>query len=244
MEASNIGVAVAFLAGIVSFLSPCVLPVVPGYVSYIAGQSGASPAKVERHRLSALLLAAFFVLGFGIVFVLLGASATALGRLFLRYRYEANIVGGVVVIAFGLLMLGVLNRLSWFQREFRLHPRLAGGHPAAALLLGIAFGFGWTPCIGPILGAILTVTAVQSSLRGGIDLLAAYALGLGVPFLLAAAFTRALLARLKALRRAGRPLQTATGLIMVVFGIAMITGKLSTFSYWLLETFPALGGIG
>lgn len=244
MEASGVGLAAAFLAGIVSFLSPCVLPVVPGYVSYIAGQSGASPAKVERHRLSALLLAAFFVLGFGIVFVLLGASATAVGRLFLRYRYEANIVGGVVVIAFGMLMLGVLNRLPWFQREFRLHPRLAGGHPASALLLGIAFGFGWTPCIGPILGAILTVTAVQSSLRGGIDLLAAYALGLGVPFLLAAAFTRALLARLKALRRAGRPLQTATGVIMVVFGIAMITGKLSTFSYWLLETFPALGSIG
>ena len=244
MEASGVGLAAAFLAGIVSFLSPCVLPVVPGYVSYIAGQSGASPAKVERHRLSALLLAAFFVLGFGIVFVVLGASATALGRLFLRYRYEANIVGGVVVIAFGMLMLGVLNRLPWFQREFRLHPRLAGGHPASALLLGIAFGFGWTPCIGPILGAILTVTAVQSSLRGGIDLLAAYALGLGVPFLLAAAFTRALLARLKALRRAGRPLQTATGVIMVVFGIAMIPGKLSTFSYWLLETFPALGSIG
>lgn len=244
MEASGVGLATAFLAGIVSFLSPCVLPVVPGYVSYIAGQSGASPASVERGRLAALLLAAFFVLGFGIVFVVLGASATALGRLFLRYRYEANVVGGVVVIAFGLLMLGVLNRLPWFQREFRLHPRLAGGHPAAAFLLGIAFGFGWTPCIGPILGAILTVTAVHSSLHGGIDLLAAYALGLGVPFLLAAAFMRALLAHLKALRRAGRPLQTATGAIMVLFGLAMVSGKLSTVSYWLLETFPALGRIG
>lgn len=246
MDASGVGLATAFVAGIVSFLSPCVLPVVPGYISYVAGQAGQGldVAVDTRRRLAALTLSAFFVLGFGVVFVALGASATALGRLLLRYRYEANIVGGVIVIVFGLLMLGASRWMPWFQRDFRLSPRLAGGHPATAFILGIAFGFGWTPCIGPILGAILTVSAVQTSLQGGVGLLIAYALGLGVPFLLAAVFMRELLGRMKTLRRVGRPLQLVAGAIMVLFGVAMITGKLTTFSYWLLEQFPVLGRIG
>jgi cytochrome c-type biogenesis protein len=246
MEASNVGLATAFIAGVVSFLSPCVLPVVPGYISYVAGQAGQGldVAVDTRKRLTALMLSTFFVLGFGAVFVALGASATALGRLFLRYRYEANIVGGIIVIVFGLAMLGAFRRVPWFQRDFRLHPRLAGGTPATAFVLGIAFGFGWTPCIGPILGAILTVSAVQTSLQGGMGLLIAYALGLGVPFLLAAVFTREILGHLKALRRAGKPLQLVAGAIMVLFGVAMISGRLTTFSYWLLERFPVLGRIG
>ena len=246
MDASGIGLATAFIAGAISFLSPCVLPVVPGYVSYVAGQADlARDSGIDaRQRARALALSAFFVLGFGVVFVALGASATALGRFFLRHRYEANLVGGIVVIAFGLLMLGALRFVPWFGRDMRLHPRLAGGHPAAAFVLGVAFGFGWTPCIGPILGAILTVSAVQTSLHGGIGLLVAYAAGLGVPFLLAAGFTRELVDRMKALRRIGRPLQYVAGVIMVLFGIAMITGRLTTFSYWLLERFPVLGRIG
>ena len=246
MDSATVGMVAAFLAGVVSFLSPCVLPIVPGYVSYIAGQSGrdAVDGAATSARLTALLLSTFFVLGFGVVFVVLGASATALGRAFLRYRYEANIVGGVIVILFGLAMLGVFGRMALLQREFRLHPRLAGGHPATAFVLGVAFGFGWTPCIGPILGAILTISAVQDSVRQGVGLLVAYALGLGVPFLLAAFFTRALLARIKRLRRAGVPLQRVAGAIMVLFGGAMVTGQLSTLSYWMLETFPALGRIG
>ena len=246
MNASGIGLATAFLAGAISFLSPCVLPVVPGYVSYVAGQAGAARERVvdAHYRARALALSALFVLGFGAVFVALGASATALGRFFLRYRYEANVAGGIIVIAFGLLLLGALRFVPWLGRDWRPHPRLAGGHPGAAFLLGIAFGFGWTPCIGPILGAILTVSAVESSLRGGIALLIAYAMGLGVPFLLAAAFTRELVDRMKVLRRIGRPLQYVAGAIMVLFGIAMVTGRLTTFSYWLLERFPVLGRIG
>jgi len=245
MDASSIGLATAFVAGIVSFLSPCVLPVVPGYISYIAGQTGRDldVAIDRRSRVKALTLSVFFVLGFGTVFVILGASATAIGRLFLRYRYEANIVGGIIVIAFGLVMLGLL-RVKWLQRDFRLHPSIAGGHPVTAFVLGIAFGFGWTPCIGPILGAILTVSAVQNSLQESIGLLTAYALGLGVPFLLAAIFMRALLNRIRGLRRSARPLQAVAGVVMVLFGVAMVSGKLTTFSYWLLEMFPALGRIG
>ena len=244
MDAGGIGLATAFAAGIVSFLSPCVLPVVPGYVSYIASQSGRGVDLLAgEHRTRALTLSAFFVLGFGAVFVALGASATALGQLLLRYRYEAGIVGGIVVVAFGLVMLGAL-RAPIFQREFRIHPRLAGGHPGTAFVLGVAFGFGWTPCIGPILGTILTVAAVNSSLRGSVGLLAAYALGLGVPFLLAAGFTRELVRRIKGLGKAGRSLQIVAGVVMVAFGIAMISGRLTELSYWILERFPALGRIG
>ena len=245
-DTSGIGLAAAFVAGTVSFVSPCVLPLVPAYISYIAGQSAGGPAAVlhGRRRAKAVLLSAFFVAGFGAVFVALGASATAVGHLFLQYRYQANIAGGVIVILFGLIMLGATRRISWFQRDFRLHPRLAGGHPATAFVLGVAFGFGWTPCIGPVLGAILTVSAVQSSFQGSIGLLIAYALGLGLPFLLSAIFLREMLGRLKFLRRAGPPLQIAAGVVMVLFGVAMVTGKLSTFAYWLLETFPALGRIG
>lgn len=245
-DASALGLATAFVAGIVSFLSPCVLPLVPGYIAYVGGQSPQGPAAVidARRRLMALMLSAFFVAGFSTVFVTLGASATALGRLFLQYRYEAGIVGGVIVILFGLFMLGAMRQVTWIHRDFRLHPRLAGGHPASAYVLGVAFGFGWTPCIGPMLGAILTVSAVESSLQGSISLLTAYALGLGVPFLLAAIFLRELLGRLKFLRRAGRPLEVGAGVILVLFGVAMVTGKLSTFAYWLLNTFPVLARIG
>ncbi len=245
-EISALGLTTAFLAGTVSFLSPCVLPLVPAYVSYVAGDSlHATRLRPETAaRVSALALSAFFVAGFSLVFIGLGASATALGGLLLRYRYEANLVGGSVVIVFGIAMLGLLRAGSWLNREFRFHPRLRGGRPAAALALGLAFGFGWTPCIGPVLGAILTVSAVQNSVSGGVVLLATYALGLGVPFLLFAFFTGELAGRLKTLGRLGRRLQLAAGVIMILMGIAMVTGRLTTFSFWLLETFPILGKIG
>jgi cytochrome c-type biogenesis protein len=159
-EISNIGVLTAFAAGAISFLSPCVLPLVPGYVSYVAGESAAD-GEADRGfwlRLKALALSLYFVLGFSTVFVLLGASATALGQLLLSYRYELNIVSGVVVIIFGLFVTGLM-RWSWMTRDVRFHAALEGGRPLSAYVLGLAFAFGWTPCIGPILGAILTVSA-------------------------------------------------------------------------------------
>lgn len=246
IETSALGLAGATAAGFVSFLSPCVLPLVPAYVSYIAGQSlhGTQLQMSASTRAHAGVMSVFFVLGFSAVFIALGASVTALGQLLLRYRHEANIVGGVIVIAFGLFMLGLFRHVTWFHRDLRFHPHLAGGHPAGALLLGIAFGFGWTPCIGPVLGAILTASAMQGSVSGGIALLSAYALGLGVPFVLSAVFMRQLVGRLKALRHAGRPLQVVAGAIMVAMGVAMVTGKVTEFSYWLLERFPILGKIG
>ena len=245
MEPSSLGLIVAFAAGVVSFVSPCVLPLVPAYISYVAQPAhGPGLPTGGRRRRTAVIMSMFFVLGFGGVFVTLGASATAIGRLFLFYRAEANVVGGIVVIVFGLFMLGAMRHVTWIHRDLRLHPRLAGGHPANALLLGIAFGFGWTPCIGPVLGAILTVGAVQGSLEASIGLLTAYALGLGLPFILSAVFLRELLERIKVLRRIGRPLEIVAGAVMVLVGMAMVTNKLTEISIWLLQMFPALARVG
>lgn len=244
-DLSGLGLLTAFAAGAISFLSPCVLPLVPGYVSYVAGEtlSSKSSAWDRTRTLPVLGLSLLFVLGFGTVFVILGASATALGQLLLRYRYETNIVGGAIVTVFGLFVLGLLNP-SWLQRDVRFHLNIPGGRPVGAYVLGLAFAFGWTPCIGPVLGAILTVSAASATVSNGVVLLAVYSLGLGLPFLIAAAFTGAFLARMSVMRRLGRPLQLFAGGVMVLMGLAMITGYMSAFSFWLLETFPGLGTLG
>lgn len=241
----QIGLIATFFAGTVSFLSPCVLPLVPGYISYVAGHSmqGASAPISPRARLRTIGLSVCFVLGFSTVFVILGASATALGRLLLAYRYELNIVGGAIVVAFGLLALGLL-RPAWLLRDLRIRAAPTRGSAVAAYVLGAAFAFGWSPCIGPILGTILTVGAGAATVERGMALLAVYSLGLGLPFLVAAAFTGRLLRRLKSTGRIGRACHMAAGSVMIVMGAAMITGQLTVFSYWLLDTFPLLSKIG
>jgi len=245
IDLSTTAMIAAFAAGVISFLSPCVLPLVPGYVSYVAGQSISERASggAAVLRLQAVSLSLCFVLGFTTIFIALGASATALGQLLLSYRHALNITGGIIVIGFGLLTLGFVQS-SWFHRDIRFNLSLRGGRPIAAYVLGIAFAFGWTPCIGPVLGAILTVSAASATVSNGVVLLATYSLGLGVPFLIAAAFTDGFLARVRTIGPIGRVLQMLAGAIMVLMGIAMITGHLSAFSFWLLETFPALSKIG
>lgn len=231
----------SFVAGIISFLSPCVLPLVPGYVSYVGGRSLAND---DAHaRLAALPLSILFVLGFTTIFVLLGASATALGQLLLAYRYETNLVAGAVIVLFGLLMIGLV-KWSWLQRDIRFHLDLPGARPFSAYVLGLAFALGWTPCIGPVLGTILTTGAMSATVSQGIMLLSAYSLGLGLPFLGAAVFTERIVRRVSRLGRFGRSLQIGAGAVMVMMGVAMITGQLSTFSFWLLETFPVFARIG
>jgi cytochrome c-type biogenesis protein len=245
LEISNVGIATALAAGLISFVSPCVLPLVPGYISYVAGTSMAAPlpGRSFRQRFATLSLSAFFVLGFSTVFIALGASATALSRLLLAYRYEANLLGGAIIILFGVFMTGLAS-LPSLQREWRFHGRLTGGRPLGAYILGLAFGFGWTPCIGPVLGAILTVSALSATASSGVALLAVYSIGLGVPFLLFAFFTESLAKRLKAMRRAGRLLQMGAGGVMILMGVAMMTGYLSAFSFWLLRNVPVLAEIG
>jgi len=236
---SGIGLLTSFGAGVVSFLSPCVLPLVPGYVSYVAGDTLTESGE-PAGRLAALRLSLSFVLGFSTVFVILGASATSIGQLLLSYRYEANLLGGAVLMLFGVFIMGLAN-LTWLQREFRLHPRLKGGHPVAAYLIGIAFAFGWTPCIGPVLGAILTTSAVSATVPQGVALLS---LGLGLPFLAAAIFTESLMMRLRVFGRVGRSLHFGAGAIVAGMGVAILTGELTSLSYWLLDTFPILARLG
>ncbi|MGD9921143.1 MAG: cytochrome c biogenesis CcdA family protein [Pseudorhodoplanes sp.] len=241
LELSLAGAATAFAAGAISFLSPCVLPLVPGYISYVAGQSVADGATgPARWRTFGLSLC--FVFGFSTIFVLLGMGANAFSMLLNAYRWEVNLASGIIVIVFGLFTAGLL-RLPWLQREFRWHRNSPGNGPVAAYLLGMAFAFGWTPCIGPVLGAVLAVSASSPSLNG-VGLLAAYSLGLGVPFVLAALFMSRFIGRLHTFRRTGRVLQIAAGAVMVVMGVAMITGHLTMFAIFMLEMFPTLGTIG
>lgn len=243
-ELSTIGLLAAFGAGVISFLSPCVLPLVPAYVSYVAGDSAQRVRRSQaRERLAALGVSLPFVAGFSAVFIAFGASASAIGLLLQRYRYEANLVAGVVVVGFGLFMLGLWRWVPWLQRDLRLHLRLAGGNPLAGFVLGAAFAFGWTPCIGPILGAILAVTAAGTG-TGGVALLGAYSLGLGVPFLMTALFIDRATRLLGGLRGVGAGLQVGGGLVLVTLGVAMLTGQLTVFSAWLLQAMPVLGTIG
>lgn len=243
-EIAGLGIASVFVAGLVSFLSPCVLPLVPGYVSFVAGRTldGLTGSPGPRERLAILGLSLCFVTGFSAVFIALGAGASAIGSLFLAYRYEANLVAGAVIVLFGLHMTGLL-RLGWLDLDVRFAPRIAGGRPLGALSLGSAFAFGWTPCVGPILGAILAIGATTVGVSDGVALLAVYSLGLAIPFLLVAAFTGHFARHLGLLRRVGRPLHLAAGIVMVLVGVAMATGYLNAFGTWMLNTFPVFQGV-
>lgn len=244
MDIAGIGTITAFAAGVVSFLSPCVLPIVPGYVSYMTGGRAVPAAEAPAfRRLCAFGMSVLFVAGFSTVFLALGATASVIGQMLIRYRSEANAIGGAIIIGFGLLMLGMARWLPWLQRDMRFHPNVFGGHPASAYVLGVAFGLGWTPCIGPVLGAILTFSAAGTT-AGSTALLGAYALGLGIPFLASAPFLDRAARLLSNARRFGRVLQIAGGLVLVILGVAIITGRLTLFSYWLIDTFPALRAIG
>ncbi|GGG52435.1 cytochrome C biogenesis protein CcdA [Caldovatus sediminis] len=241
LDLSPFGLALAFGAGLVSFASPCVLPLVPGYLAWVAGTDLAG-AQARRGRTFRLGL--FFVLGFGAVFIALGASATGLSGLLRRWSAEAAVAGGALVAAMGLVQMGLLRLPVPLLRDLRLRPALEGGTPGQAALVGVAFGFGWTPCIGPVLAAVLAAAATSATAAGGVALLAAYAAGLGVPFLLAALYLPELLGRARRAARLGLWLQRGAGAAMVAMGIAMATGDLTRFGAWMLQTFPALALIG
>jgi cytochrome c-type biogenesis protein len=239
----GLALLVALAAGVLSFLSPCVLPIVPPYLAFMAGQSlDGIAAEDARSRRRTVAAAAFFVLGLSTIFLLMGAAASALGQAILQYQHWFARVAGLVVMVFGLHFLGIL-RIPILYREARIDARGAAGGLGGAYVLGLAFAFGWTPCIGPILGAILSLAAQGDAARG-IVLLAAYALGLGVPFILAALFVGPFQRFMRRFRMHLETVERIMGLMLWTIGLMMLTGAFSEFSFWLLETFPALATIG
>ncbi|MDH5453855.1 MAG: cytochrome c biogenesis protein CcdA [Paracoccaceae bacterium] len=235
--------SIALLAGILSFLSPCVLPIVPPYLAYIGGISMGDMSGNGHARRRAMLPATFFVLGLSTVFLLLGFAASAFGRFFLQNQDWFSTLAGVVVMVFGAHFLGIY-RLSFLDREARVDAGDRGGSAFGAYILGLAFAFGWTPCIGPQLGMILSLAADEASLTRGTLLLAVYALGLGIPFLLVAAFFPRLTGVMGFMKRHMERIERIMGLLLWTIGLMMLTGGFSQFSYWLLETFPGLALLG
>jgi cytochrome c-type biogenesis protein len=241
----EVSIPAALIAGVVSFLSPCVLPLVPPYLVYLTGatiEHVANDETVTSSRRAVMISAVMFVLGFSTVFVALGASASLIGSLIREWSAELSILAGIVIIVMGLHFLG-LTRIGLLMREGRLPiPKPVGLW--GAYLMGLAFAFGWTPCIGPILAAILSVAAAEATVVKGAALLAIYSAGLGIPFLVAALMVEqfsSLFARMKAhLVR----VEHAMGVLLVITGIGFLTGSVSTVSIWLLETFPSLQNFG
>ena len=234
---------VALMAGIISFLSPCVLPIVPPYLAYMSGVSLNEIQGSQAARRKATVAALFFVLGLSTVFLFLGFTASAFGAFFLQIQELFAQISGVVVIAFGAHFLGIF-RIPFLDREARLEAGDQGGTSFGAYVLGLAFAFGWTPCIGPQLGAILSLAASETSVTRGTLLLGIYALGLGLPFLLAAMFLTRAMGVMNWLKPHMRLIERMMGLLLVLVGLALVTGAFSTFSYWLLEDFPALATLG
>jgi cytochrome c-type biogenesis protein len=220
----------AFAAGLLSFLSPCVLPLVPSYLAYVGGSADAERRVLVRNSL-------MFILGFALVFIALGASASALGSLLRAYRPALITGGGVLVIAFGLMMLGVI-RLPWLYRDTRARVTGNTATPWGATLLGMAFAAGWTPCIGPVLGAVLTLAGAGGTLSEGVLLLAAYAVGLGVPFLIAALALEPFVRASTRFRRYLPWIERGSGVLLLVAGVLMVTGLYTTFNSYLIRFTP------
>ena len=230
---------VALAAGVLSFLSPCVLPIVPPYLAYM---SGISLGEMKSGR-KPLLAASFFVLGLSTVFLLMGAASSAFGAFFLARSQTFATLSAIVVMIFGAHFLGIF-RLRFLDQDIRLNAGDHGGSAMGAYVLGLAFAFGWTPCIGPQLGAILTIAAQEGSVGRGTLLLAVYAFGLGLPFLLVAAFFPRLTPLMTLMKRHMERIEKIMGLMLWTIGLLMLTGGFSQFSYWLLEHLPALSQLG
>ena len=241
---SHVSVSAAVVAGLISFLSPCVLPLVPPYLCFMAGttleelQGGGA----TRSRRGALLASLLFVAGFSTVFVALGATASAFGALLRQYGEALSIVSGLAIIAMGLHFTG-LFRLNLLYRQARVEVQRPPGL-WSAYAMGLAFAFGWTPCIGPILAAILAVAGSQTTVGTGAALLLAYSAGLGLPFVLAAAAMGAFTVFLQGFKRHFATVERVAGVALVLTGIAFLSGGMQSLSFWLIETFPGLARLG
>ena len=230
----------AFGAGFISFLSPCVLPLIPGYISYISGESLGDI--VEKQK-KVILKTVLFSLGFSIVFISFGATASLIGNILLENSNTLRILAGIVIIIFSLQLIGILN-LNFLNQEKRFQTKNYSNNLFFPVLVGAAFGFGWTPCIGPVLGSILTLAAVESSIGKGILLLSFYSLGLAIPFILSGYGISKFLAFSKNFRKNIKIVSVTGGVILLITGILILTNKLQALGYFILEAIPILGNLG
>jgi len=231
---------IAFGAGLISFLSPCVLPLIPGYISYISGESLGDIVEKQKKILLKTIL---FSLGFSLVFISFGATASFIGNLLLEYSNSLRIVAGLVIIIFSLQLIGILN-LNFLNKEKRIYTKNYSNNLFFPVVVGAAFGFGWTPCIGPVLGSILTLAAVESSIAKGIILLSFYSLGLAIPFILSGYGISKFLEFSKNFRKNIRVVSILGGAILLITGILILTNKLQALGYFILEAIPILGNLG
>ena len=235
----SVGIIAAFTAGILSFLSPCVLPLIPGYLSFITGYSAAELSEEKRSTSAVLVPSVLFVLGFSLVFIAFGASASVLGGYLFDYRDILTKIAGVVVVVFGFFMLGII-KVPWLYGEARMEMSKARSFGrGAAFVMGMAFAFGWTPCVGPILGSILAIAGTTGSITQGIILLAAYSLGLGVPFILTALLFGRLTTTLKWLNRNSLIINRVAGVLLMIVGVLIFTGQMGILASWFTTVLPS-----
>lgn len=242
----DIGFGAAFLAGLLSFVSPCVLPIVPPYLAYLAGVSFSDlqSEEFERERARRIIFSAIaFVAGFTTVFVALGATASFIGQTIAQYFNTLSIIAGIIILIMGLHFLGVF-RIGFLYREARVDVRNKPAGFIGAYVMGLAFAFGWTPCVGPVLAAILFIAGAEDTALRGAGLLAVYSLGIGLPFILAAVFASRFIGWANRFKRHMGTVEKAMGALLVVTGILFMTGQMSRVAQWLLDTFPAFSTIG
>ena len=230
---------IAFGAGLISFLSPCVLPLIPGYISYISGSSLNELLDKKKVDLFPIIL---FTIGFSIVFITFGATATFLGSLVLNNSYELRVVAGIIIVIFSLHIMGIIN-LKFLNYEKRINAQASSGN-FSSLLIGMAFGFGWTPCIGPILGSILALASTEQNLNRGIMLLFFYSLGLAIPFILSGYLIQKFILVSKNIKKKMNLITKIGGILLLLTGILILTNKLQALGFYILYYLPFLETIG
>ena len=235
-----IKLAFAFGAGFISFLTPCVLPIIPGYISYITGKN---LDQINQHKNIVLIKTILFSLGFSLVFISLGITASAVGNILLFFSNELRIVAGVIIILFSLQMLGILN-LKYLNQEKRFETKVFKDNYIFPFIVGAAFAFGWTPCIGSVLGSILALSATEASISKGVLLLSFYSLGLAIPFILSGYFMSSFLTSKKGFAKHYNKITKTGGLILLITGVLIASNQIQVISYFILTTFPFLTSLG
>ncbi len=232
--------AFAFGAGFISFLTPCVLPIIPGYISYITGKN---LSEIEQNKRIVLIKTILFSLGFSVVFIILGATASAVGNILLFLSNELRIAAGIVIIVFSLQMMGILN-FNFLNQDKRIETKGYKDNYAFPFIVGAAFAFGWTPCIGPVLGSILALSATEASISKGILLLSFYSLGLAIPFILSGYYMSNFLTTRKGLSKYYETVTKTGGAILLITGVLIATNQIQVISFYILTIFPFLTTLG